>query len=270
MKESRLSQTLLGFMSSSSDGGTLKGTDGDNNDNNKTATASALSAVSLSSSSLHISPMLIVETFLEKLTYINDDDGQVVVDKGIIASNCSIATTTMTTGGGNNNKTHNGYKREPSLKFCVLNPAVQAKDLLCSTPRAVAMVGGMLQPLDVIMRELIPGPIADHAAITQLMWRSTPSSSGGRRNENEDYKSGCGVGNKAAMTNATNIILNNEVRSQSSSPFLLSQQREGQQQQRQQQQIRQHAERKPIIAPSSGKDNIVIQNPYSEEKYRRQ
>ena len=50
----------------------------------------------------------------------------------------------MRTGSGGTNTTSKRViaKKEPSLKFCVLNLAVQAKDELRSVPRAVALVGG--------------------------------------------------------------------------------------------------------------------------------
>jgi hypothetical protein len=82
--------------------------------------------------------MSIVETFLEKLTYSSDNDGQLVID-------------TQTPG-------------KEKLEFCVLNPAVQAQDELWTVLQAVALVGGTLQPLDVMMQELVPSvvPRAQH------------------------------------------------------------------------------------------------------------
>ncbi len=88
--------------------------------------------------------MSIVEIFLEKLTYDGDQDGQIIID---------------TTQPGNE-----------ALQFCVLNPAVQAKDELWTRPRAVALVGGTLQPLDVMMQELLPA-VAPLALDAQMSWQ---------------------------------------------------------------------------------------------------
>ncbi|MGK3748641.1 MAG: Rad3-related DNA helicase [Bacillariaceae sp.] len=173
MEESKLSQKLLGFMTPSSKSSSTKmegdmkkkGNDYENGDNK----ADNVSVTS------HISPMSVVETFLEKLTYANDDDGQVVIDKGTEYYGGGEGSTVDNNNNNNNNNNDNSttsssYEKEPQLRFCVLNPAVQARDELWTSPRAVALVGGTLQPLDVMMRELVPGNIATHAATAQSMW----------------------------------------------------------------------------------------------------
>ena len=142
MKESKLSQKLLGFMEKSAD-----------------AAAIQTEASSNSSTPSQISPMSVVESFLEKLTYASDDDGQVVIDKGDQFQEDSNSAPSSVRD-----------RTEAHLRFCVLNPAVQANDDLWTAPRAVALVGGTLQPLDVMMRELIPGRVADHAARAQSSW----------------------------------------------------------------------------------------------------
>jgi chromosome transmission fidelity protein 1 len=72
-----------------------------------------------------VSPMTAVETFLSKLNYENAD-GKVVVSPN------------------------------DSLQFVVLNPAVASEDDLYHKPRALCLVGGTLQPLDVMVHELAP------------------------------------------------------------------------------------------------------------------
>ena len=157
MKESRLSQKLLGFMKKQGDA--TANSDSNNNNNNADERISS-----------HISPMSVVEIFLEKLTFASDDDGQVVIDKGDdfqkSSSNQALSSPSSLVGG----------RTEAHLRFCVLNPAVQARDDLWTAPRAVALVGGTLQPLDVMMRELIPGKIAQHAARAQSSWNHPPHS----------------------------------------------------------------------------------------------
>ena len=144
MKESKLSQKLLGFTKKPEDANI-------GSPSNKDDESSRIPS--------HISPMSVVETFLEKLTYANDDDGQVIVDRG---DNFQ--------GEGSSNHQALSSRNEAQLRFCVLNPAVQACDDLWTAPRAVALVGGTLQPLDVMMRELIPGTVAEHAARAQTYW----------------------------------------------------------------------------------------------------
>ena len=131
MKESKLSQKLLGFMKKT-----------ENDEDSRIPS--------------HISPMSVVETFLEKLTYASDDDGQVVIDRGDQFQEGKNA--------------YQSSRNEANLRFCVLNPAVQASDDLWKAPRAVALVGGTLQPIDVMMRELVPGTVAAHAARAQSSW----------------------------------------------------------------------------------------------------
>jgi chromosome transmission fidelity protein 1 len=145
MKESRLSQKLLGFMKKPGDA--TASSDANHNDDDERIPS-------------HISPISVVETFLEKLTFASDDDGQVVIDKGDDFQISSNHASSPSLGG----------RTEAHLRFCVLNPAVQARDKLWTAPRAVALVGGTLQPLDVMMRELIPGKIAQHAARAQSSW----------------------------------------------------------------------------------------------------
>ncbi|OEU06464.1 DNA repair helicase [Fragilariopsis cylindrus CCMP1102] len=168
MEESKLSQKLLGFMTApSSKSSSSTKVEGDNNkrDGNNDDGGDKADNVSVTS---HISPMSVLETFLEKLTYANDDDGQVVIDKG---TECyeggSNTADNSSSNNDNDNNITSSYEKEPQLRFCVLNPAVQARDELWTSPRAIALVGGTLQPLDVMMRELVPGNIATHAATAQ-------------------------------------------------------------------------------------------------------
>jgi chromosome transmission fidelity protein 1 len=156
MEETKLSQKLLGFMPSSGQSNNHNhnhnhnhNNHNNNNNNNNdvsddTNTNNATSDVvstSTSVSSRHISPMSIVETFLQKLTYANDDDGQIVIDY-----------------------------RQPKIEFVVLNPAVHSSDDLWTKPRAVCLVGGTLQPIDVMVQELIPS-LTEHAMQTQSSWQ---------------------------------------------------------------------------------------------------
>jgi chromosome transmission fidelity protein 1 len=145
MKEAKLSQKLLGFMptpqNSSEDAQNTTATAAEENNN----------PLAISSS---ISPMSIVETFLEKLTFSSDNDGQIVID-------------TQTPG-------------KEKLEFCVLNPAVQSQDDLWTVPRAVALVGGTLQPLDVMMQELVPSVVPQARQAQQSFFQRhivDPSSS---------------------------------------------------------------------------------------------
>jgi chromosome transmission fidelity protein 1 len=135
MKDSKLSQKLLGFMPKPPP---------DDKDSNKTVEKVPSQATTSTSVSSHISPMSIVETFLEKLTYASDRDGQIVID---------------TTSEG-----------KEKLEFCVLNPAVQAEDDLWTMPRAVCLVGGTLQPLCVMMQELMPA-VSSRALDAERTWQ---------------------------------------------------------------------------------------------------
>jgi chromosome transmission fidelity protein 1 len=173
MEESKLSQKLLGFMTPSSKSKSSSSTkvevDNNKKDGNNDDGSDKADNVSVTS---HISPMSVVETFLEKLTYANDDDGQVVIDKGTECYEGGSNTPDNSSNNDNDsdNNITSSYEKEPQLRFCVLNPAVQARDELWTSPRAIALVGGTLQPLDVMMRELVPGNIATHAATAQSMW----------------------------------------------------------------------------------------------------
>jgi chromosome transmission fidelity protein 1 len=92
----------------------------------------------------HISPMSMVETLLQKLNYDNQD-GTLVVE----------AT---------------------ALQFVVLNPAVHAHDDLYRLPHAVCLVGGTLQPLNVLVQELVP-QLAEQATLAQDLFAAAQSSS---------------------------------------------------------------------------------------------
>jgi chromosome transmission fidelity protein 1 len=138
MKDSKLSQKLLGFLPrplvKMNDHPTKAST---------TTTTSLADGTTTAVSTMHISPMSLVETFLEKLTFANDTDGQIIID-------------TITEG-------------KEKLEFCVLNPAVHANDDLWTIPRAVCLVGGTLQPLGVMMQELFP-LVASQALQAERTW----------------------------------------------------------------------------------------------------
>ncbi|KAG7348921.1 DEAD/DEAH box helicase domain protein [Nitzschia inconspicua] len=140
MKDSKLSQKLLGFLPKPIDDSNSKTNDVPPSQATMTQKITSINATV----GTHISPMSIVETFLEKLTYSSDKDGQIVVD-----------TTTQ---------------GKEKLEFCVLNPAVQAEDDLWTVPRAVCLVGGTLQPLGVIMQELVPS-VASRAIDAERTWQ---------------------------------------------------------------------------------------------------
>lgn len=81
-----------------------------------------------------LSPMAVVETFLSKLKYANVD-GRIVLSPN------------------------------EHLQFIVLNPAVASEDDLYTKPHALCLVGGTLQPFDVMIQELVPklAPLAQQA-----------------------------------------------------------------------------------------------------------
>ena len=179
MKESKLSQKLLGFMNKP------EHEKGDSKTSNDGETFRIPT---------HISPMSVVETFLEKLTYASNDDGQVMVDRG------------DKFGEKSSNNQAIPSRNEAHLRFCVLNPAVQARDDLWTAPRAVALVGGTLQPLDVMMRELIPGTVAEHAARAQNSWtQSSKAISVTNRSLSNPYTR-TEKSKNFSMTNDTNSV----------------------------------------------------------------
>jgi chromosome transmission fidelity protein 1 len=151
LDETKLSQKLLGFLPKQDDDDDDDGDDGKDKDSGKenthntttkaTTNTTTTSTSAPPSTSKHISPMSVVETFLQKLTFSNDDDGQVVIDYA------------------------NGR-----IEFVVLNPAVHAADDLWTRPRAVCLVGGTLQPIDVMIQELTPA-LTPHAVQAQASWQ---------------------------------------------------------------------------------------------------
>ena len=188
MDESKLSQKLLGFIRKevapaqrSKNPAATRQIDGQTN-------SRASNMVS------HISPMSVVETFLEKLTYASDTDGKVVIDQG-------QRTLVTKDDPENNNGNDTTYEKEPQLRFCVLNPAVHARDELWTAPRAVALVGGTLQPLDVMMRELVTGSVAQHAARAQASWNDCKKHNSTASIRNNAFKGIHATVNNPYLTN---------------------------------------------------------------------
>ncbi|KAL3938035.1 MAG: hypothetical protein SGBAC_006974 [Bacillariaceae sp.] len=130
MVETKLSQKLLGFVPTvddedEKDGGGDEENNSDaalNQDNGKTTAEKRKKK----KKTTRLSPMAVVESFLSKLKYANAD-GKIVI--------CP-----------------NDHK----IQFVVLNPAVASEDDLYHKPRALCLVGGTLQPIDVMMQELVP------------------------------------------------------------------------------------------------------------------
>ena len=86
---------------------------------------------------LHISPMSIVETFLEKLNTFDPMHAKLVVSP-----------------------------KNELLELVVLNPSVHAEDDLYSKPHALCLVGGTLQPFSVLIDELVP-QLSKEASLAQ-------------------------------------------------------------------------------------------------------
>ena len=97
-------------------------------------TATDENTVPSSTLSSHISPMSIVESFLTKMNTFDPKHAKVVAGDNV-------------------------------LELVVLNPAVHAQDDLYQLPHALCLVGGTLQPLPVLIQELVPSLIqeAKHA-----------------------------------------------------------------------------------------------------------
>jgi len=162
LRESRLSQKLMGFMDDKKNKetknkkettttGTVSSTSAQSSSNkldndlaeqadrtssssSDTATTSTTSSSSLPS---HISPMSIVETFLEKMNTFDPTHAKMVVSP-----------------------------KNETLELVVLNPSVHSQDDLYSKPYALCLVGGTLQPFSVLIQELIP-QLSKEASLAQ-------------------------------------------------------------------------------------------------------
>ncbi|CAJ1946013.1 unnamed protein product [Cylindrotheca closterium] len=130
MEETKLSQKLLGFVPTVEDGDDAK--DGDDNagpglfhrDSDKAI--EEVKRKKKKKKTTRLSPIAVVESFLSKLNYANAD-GKIVI-----------------------------CPNEHKIQFVVLNPAVASEDDLYHRPRALCLVGGTLQPMDVMIQELVP------------------------------------------------------------------------------------------------------------------
>ena len=144
-KDSKLSQKLLGFLPQDDDGDDDKGEKENNNDNTK-----GNKQMKKKKKTVLVSPMSHVETLLEKLEHDNAD-GKLVVS-------------------------------HDEIRYCVLNPAIQQRAALFTQPHAVCLVGGTLQPLPVLIQELVPrytamAHQAQHRFSNTAFSSSSPSSS---------------------------------------------------------------------------------------------
>jgi chromosome transmission fidelity protein 1 len=140
LHDSRLSQKLMGFMDPKTKTTTKQSTKQSNTHLEDpilpVVDASATAATVSSSLPSHISPMSIVETFLEKLNTYDPTHAKLVVIP------------------------------HESLELVVLNPSVHAQDDLYSKPHALCLVGGTLQPFSVLVQELVP-QLSHHASQAQ-------------------------------------------------------------------------------------------------------
>jgi chromosome transmission fidelity protein 1 len=142
MERSRLSQKLLGFTSSITK--TNQQQNADRSGTITTASGNApLSASDDSSPGLskHVSPMAVVQTFLEKLTFTADQEGKVVTEP---------PTSSLDRGGA----------RSAMVRYVVLHPAACCKDLL-REPLGLCLVGGTLRPFGFVAAELFDGGTSD-------------------------------------------------------------------------------------------------------------
>eukprot|EP00934_Nitzschia_sp_Nitz4_P001860 Nitzschia sp. Nitz4//scaffold52_size167869//154943//157756//NITZ4_002298-RA/size167869-processed-gene-0.140-mRNA-1//-1//CDS//3329554101//1860//frame0 len=104
--------------------------------------------------SRHISPMSVVEKFLVKWSYETHHTKIVI------------------------------RPHRQLLELVVLNPAVNAEDDLYNIPRAVCLVGGTLQPLHVLMQELVPSLTKEATKAQQII-----SAPGNRSTTSRLYES---------------------------------------------------------------------------------
>eukprot|EP00980_Cylindrotheca_fusiformis_P022660 scaffold9544_cov97-Cylindrotheca_fusiformis.AAC.3 len=126
MADTKLSQKLLGFVP------LIQGNDDEDHGDGEDGTEKKKKT----KKSTLLSPMAVVETFLSKLNYA-DNDGKIAIDQ-----------------------------EKSELKFVVLNPAVASEDDLYHKPHALCLVGGTLQPMDVMIQELVPS-LAQEATLAQ-------------------------------------------------------------------------------------------------------